>query len=84
MRLSRGTWWILFAWAVLAGSYAAASLLLRPGPGLTAFGDVAQCLVPLFANAGLLLNAASPDWRKNSFWMLLALGCTMWLAGQLL
>jgi len=84
MRLSRGTWWILFAWAVLAGSYAVASLLLPPGPGLTAFGDVAQCLVPLFANAGLLLNAASPDWRKNSFWMLLALGCTMWLAGQLL
>jgi signal transduction histidine kinase len=79
---SRSTWWILAAWLVLVGSYAAASLLVRPGPGLTSFGDIAQCLVPLFANAGLLLNASSPHWRRNAFWMLLALGCTLWLLGQ--
>ena len=36
------------------------SLVLRPGAQLTAFADVAQCVVLLFANAGLLLNAASP------------------------
>jgi len=83
MRPSQSTWWILAAWLVLVGSYAAASLLVRPGPGLTTFGDIAQCLMPLFANAGLLLNAGSPHWRRNAFWMLLALGCTLWMVGQL-
>jgi len=83
MAPSRSTKWILVSWILLVGGYAAASLLLRPGPHLTAFGDIAQCLVPLFANAGLLLNAASPNWRRNAFWMLLALGCTLWMVGQL-
>jgi len=75
--------WLLGVWLLLVGGYAAAALLVRPGPGLTTFGDLVQCLVPLFANAGLLLNAGSPHWRRNAFWMLLALGCTLWLVGQL-
>jgi signal transduction histidine kinase len=75
---------ILFIWLFFAGGYAIASLLLPYGRPLTAFGDVAQCLVLLFTNAGLLLNAGSPDWRRNTFWMLLALGCGLWLAGQLM
>ncbi len=70
-------------WALLVGSYAAAALLMQPGPRLTAFGDIMQCLVPLFANAGLLLNAGSANWRRNAFWMLLAMGCTLWMIGQL-
>ena len=41
-----------------------------------------QCLVPLIANAGLLANAGTPLWRRNAFWMLLALGCTLWMTGQ--
>jgi signal transduction histidine kinase len=57
---------------------------MTPGPPLTAFGDVMQCLVPLLANMGLLLNASSTHWRKNGFWMLLAAGCSMWMVGQLL
>src|SRR5712691_274077 len=83
MPASRSTWFIFAAWLVLVGGYAAAALLVRPGPGLTTFGDITQCLLPLFANAGLLLNAASPHWRRNSFWMLLALGCSFWMVGQL-
>ena len=59
------------------------SLLLKPGPALAAFGDITRCLVPLFANACLLWNAASPYRRRNTFWMLLALGCTIWLAAQM-
>ena len=51
------------------------------GP-LTTYGDLAECIAPLLANAGLLINASSPHWRKNTFWMLLALGCTMWMFGQ--
>ena len=54
------------------------------GNSRDAFGDIAMCLVPLFANTCLLWNASSPYRRQNSFWMLLALGCTFWLAGQLI
>jgi signal transduction histidine kinase len=75
---------LIAAWILLVGGYAAAALIFPPGPRLTAFGDVMQCLVPLFANAGLLINAGSTHWRRNAFWMLLALGCSMWMAGQLL
>ena len=84
MRLKPTTWMLIAAWILLVGGYAAAALIFPPGPGLTAFGDVMQCLVPLFANAGLLINAGSTHWRRNAFWMLLALGCSMWMAGQLL
>ncbi len=84
MSAQRGKTGLAIIWLCFVGGYAAASLVLRPGTQLTAFADVAQCVVLLFANAGLLLNAASPDWRRNSFWMLLAMGCGLWLAGQLL
>ncbi len=75
--------WLLTAWSLLVGSYVAAALLIPRGPHLTAFGDIAQCLVPLFANAGLLLNAGSSNWRRNAFWMLMAMGCSLWMIGQL-
>ncbi|HEV8385690.1 MAG TPA: HAMP domain-containing sensor histidine kinase [Candidatus Acidoferrales bacterium] len=84
MRLKPSTWLILAAWTLLVGGYAAGALLIPPGPHLTAFGDVMQCLVPLFANAGLLMNAGSTHWRRNAFWMLLALGCSMWMCAQLM
>jgi signal transduction histidine kinase len=62
--------------------YAAASLVLPRGSySLTAFGDLTQCLVPLLANAGLLMNAGTPHWRRNLFWMLIALGCSLWMIG---
>jgi signal transduction histidine kinase len=84
MRLKPSTWCLLIVWVLVIGSYALAALTLPAGPTLTAFGNMMQCLVPLFANFGLLLNAGSNNWRKNAFWMLLALGCTMWMAGQFL
>jgi hypothetical protein len=63
--------------------YAGVSLFLHRGnPALTTFGDLAQCIVPLLANAGLLLNAGTPHWRRNLFWMLIAMGCTLWMIGQ--
>jgi signal transduction histidine kinase len=54
------------------------------GPVRTALGDIFLCLLPLFVNGALLINAITSDWRKNAFWMLLALGCSLWLAGQFL
>jgi signal transduction histidine kinase len=83
MSFARKNVWLLTAWVVLVGSYAVVGLLVRPGTNLTTFGDIAQCLVPLFANAGLLLNAGSPNWRRNAFWMLMAMGCSLWMIGQL-
>jgi signal transduction histidine kinase len=81
MAKSRTTVWIL-VWIAFLGFYALVSRLLGPGPSLSTFGDVAQCCVPLLANAGLLINAGTPHWRRNLFWMLLALSSTMWMIGQ--
>src|SRR5215467_6195246 len=63
--------------------YAAISIALpRGNHALTAFGDLTQCIVPLLANAGLLMNAGTPHWRRNLFWMLIALACSLWMLGQ--
>ena len=81
---SSATAWIAGGWVLLVGGYVAVALLLRVGDQQTASGDLIQCFVPLLANTGLLLNAASPRWRQNWFWLLLALGCTLWMGGQIL
>src|SRR5712664_1700371 len=70
-------------WLAVIGIYALVSLALAGHPdGLSTFGNLVQCIVPLLANAGLLLNAGTPHWRRNIFWMLLAMGCTLWMLGQ--
>jgi signal transduction histidine kinase len=70
-------------WLLVIATYAGMSLLLpRGGHSLSTFGNLVQCIVPLVANAGLLLNAGTPHWRRNIFWMLLALSCTLWMLGQ--
>ena len=83
MKLSRSSVLILGAWVFFVGGYTAASLLLPHGSRLTTFSDLTEAFVALFANTCLLWNAASPYRRRNAFWMLLAFGCTLWLAGQL-
>ena len=82
MRDARKIVWLLGAWAAFLAVYAGVSLYLGPGHKLAVFGDVVQCFVPLLANAGLLVNAGTPHWRRNLFWMFLALSCTMWMVGQ--
>ena len=70
-------------WLLLIATYAGVSLSLPKGSqSLSTFGNLVQCIVPLVANAGLLLNAGTPHWRRNIFWMLLALSCTLWMLGQ--
>ncbi len=83
MKLSRSALLILWAWAVFVGGYVAASLLLPAGHALSTISDLTEAFVALFANSCLLSNAASPYRRRNAFWMLLGLGCTLWLGGQL-
>ena len=83
MKFSRSAVLILGAWVFFLGGYAAAALLLPQGTARNTICDLLECLVPLFANTCLLWNAASPYRRRNAFWMLLALGCALWLAGEL-
>jgi signal transduction histidine kinase len=74
---------ILVAWFLFLVVYAAVALGFHRGHHVQiAFGDLAQCIVPLIANAGLLLNAGTPHWRRNLFWMLIAMSCTLWMIGQ--
>src|SRR3984893_6930641 len=83
MSSSKKIVWFLGAWLTLLAVYATVSFTLQRGnQSLSTFGNLVQCLVPLVANAGLLANAGTPLWRRNAFWMLLALGCTLWMTGQ--
>src|SRR3977135_647086 len=82
MSPSRRIVWMLGIWLVILAVYMAVSLLLpRGSQSLLTFGNLVQCVVPLLANAGLLLNAGTPHWRRNLFWMLIALSCTLWMFG---
>ena len=61
-----------------------ATLLMPRGISQTEAKDFLECLVPLFANTCLLANAVSPDRKQNTFWKLVALSCTLLLAGRLI
>jgi signal transduction histidine kinase len=78
----RGRWYVASAWLALLGGYFAVCELVPVGTPRTTAADILLCLMPLFVNAALLINAVTPDWRKRTFWMLLALGNSSWLAGQ--
>src|SRR5438445_8019985 len=82
MPSSRTYAWIAALFCLFVGTYAVVSLTVSPGQSLDTFGNLAQCLVPLVANTGLLLNAGTPHWRRNVFWMLAAMSCTLWMIGQ--
>jgi signal transduction histidine kinase len=83
MSSSRSIFTFLSLWLVTIATYAAMSLVFpRGSQSLSTFGNLVQCVVPLVANAFLLLNAGTPHWRRNIFWMLLALSCTLWMLGQ--
>jgi signal transduction histidine kinase len=82
MSSSRRIAWMLGIWLLILIVYSAVSLSLPRGSApLLTFGNLVQCVVPLLANAGLLLNAGTPHWRRNLFWMLIALSCTLWMFG---
>ena len=83
MTSSRAITWALGMFVFVLALYAGVSLTHpRGSQTLVVFGDMVQCAIPLFANAGLLLNAGTPYWRRNIFWMLIALSCTLWMIGQ--
>jgi signal transduction histidine kinase len=83
MNIPRKFVWVLGFWLGILVVYSVVSLSLkRDSETLATFGNLVQCIVPLLANAGLLLNASTPHWRRNLFWMLIAMSCTLWMIGQ--
>src|ERR1700748_278762 len=83
MSSSRSVVTFIALWLLAIAAYASMSLGFPHGSQqLSTFGNIAQCIVPLIANAFLLLNAGTPHWRRNVFWMLLAVSCTLWMTGQ--
>jgi signal transduction histidine kinase len=68
-------------WLLFLGVYVAFCQWLPKGESATGT-NLLLCLTPLLANGALLINAVTPDWRKKAFWILLAFGCSLWMAGQ--
>jgi signal transduction histidine kinase len=81
-KMSPTCWALTAGWLLLVGSYTIAALTVPNGRGLTAFGDIVQCLAAIFACGGLILNWRSAEKRTRVFWVLLSLGCFAWLVGQ--
>jgi signal transduction histidine kinase len=81
-RMSASGWALFAGWGVVVGGYCLVALTAPSGRGLTAFGDIFQCLAALFACVGLMMNSSLPERRTRLFWLLLALGCAAWLVGQ--
>jgi len=81
-RISGFSWSVAAASLAMMGGYAAIVLWVPAGVTRAAYINIFLCILPLFVNGALLLNTNTPDGRENAFWMLLALGCSLWLAGQ--
>ncbi len=80
--MSPACWALTAGWLLLVGTYSVAALAVPNGRGLTAFGDIFQCLAAIFACGGLVLNWRTAEKRTRVFWVLLSLGCFAWLVGQ--
>jgi signal transduction histidine kinase len=78
----RGNLYVATAWLILLGGYISVCEWVPSGPARTSAADIFLCVMPLLVNGALLINAVSPDWRKRAFWMLIAFGSSLWLAGQ--
>jgi signal transduction histidine kinase len=79
---SRGKWYVATAWLIVLGGYFAVCEWVPAGAARTSAANALLCLLPLFVNGALLINAVTPDNRRKAFWMLLAVGCSFWMAGQ--
>lgn len=60
------------------------SLLAPRGFPLTAFGDILQNVVLLFATVAFVSNIKTASPKARLFWILMALGLGMWLASQVM
>jgi diguanylate cyclase (GGDEF)-like protein len=63
---------------------AVVSLLAPRSTGLTAFGDLLQCVLLLCGTLFILVNVRTAEKKARLFWTLMGLGCGMWLCAQIL
>jgi signal transduction histidine kinase len=75
--------WIALVAACLA-TLVAAALVLPKSFGLTALGDVTQCLLLLSGTVSLLPHAVRARGRLRLFWTLMTLGIGLWFCYQTL
>lgn len=59
------------------------TLLAPRSIGLTAFGDLTQCVLLFCATVSILSNIRSSDKKAQLFWALMGCGCGMWLCVQI-
>jgi diguanylate cyclase (GGDEF)-like protein len=60
------------------------SLLAPRSFGLTAFGDLTQCVLLLCGTLSILSNIRTSYKKAQLFWALMALGCGVWFLAQVL
>jgi diguanylate cyclase (GGDEF)-like protein len=60
------------------------SFLAPRGFGLTAFGDLTQCVLLLGATVGVFSNVRNANTKSRLFWGLMGLGCAMWFCSQVM
>jgi len=58
------------------------TLLAPRSIGLTAFGDLTQCVLLFCGTLSILSNIRSSDKKAQLFWALVGCGCGMWLCVQ--
>jgi len=76
----RHRWFVAAAGITLA--FAGVSLSSHRGPALNTIGDLVGLILMLAALASSISNAAHCPKQERSFWILLALGFTLWIANQ--
>ncbi len=75
--------WLWTVWLIVC-LHTGLSFILPHSYFLTAFGDVAQCILLLSVLLSFLGNVTTRDGRPRLFWMLMALGCAIWWSAQVL
>lgn len=68
----------------VVGVHFLVSLLVPRSFGLTAFGDLTQCVLLLLGTLTILANITTRGKKNQRFWALMGLGCGMWLCAQVL
>src|SRR5215831_7621100 len=78
--IRRHRWFVAAAGVTLA--FAVVSLTGHRGPGLTAIADWVGLILMLAALASTIFNTVNRPKRERSFWVLMALGFSLWTANQ--
>jgi diguanylate cyclase (GGDEF)-like protein len=75
--------WIAIVCAVVC-VHVLVSLLVPRGFALTAFGDILQNIVLLWAAVSIVANVRTASPKARLFWALMGLGLAMWLVSQVM